>query len=95
MDGAGLIVMPGTLARTYRSQGGGPVVLMGKPAPVIYEAATRMLGLSPEKVVAIGDSLEHDVGGYVPQLAHCAQQWPLYLEACQRNQVMSLLHMCF
>lgn len=55
-------VMPGTLARHYAAAGG-PVVLMGKPAPVIYRAALDMLGLPPSEVVAVGDSLEHDIGG--------------------------------
>lgn len=33
------------------------VVLMGKPAPVIYEAAAELLSLQPHELVAIGDSL--------------------------------------
>ncbi len=40
------------------------VILLGKPAPVIYEAAMQLLGLtSPGEVLAIGDSLEHDIAG--------------------------------
>ena len=64
VDGAdnGLAVMPGTLARWY-SDMGGCVHLMGKPAPVIYEAAMRELGVDASKVLAIGDSLEHDIAG--------------------------------
>ena len=54
--------MPGTLARWY-SDMGGCVHLMGKPAPVIYEAAMKELGVDASKVLAIGDSLEHDVAG--------------------------------
>lgn len=54
--------MPGTLARHYASAGG-EVWLAGKPAPVIYAAALEMLELPADQVVAIGDSLEHDVGG--------------------------------
>ena len=60
--GTELRVMPGTLAAHYRKLGGA-VFLMGKPAPVIYEAAMQQLGLPPDSLVAIGDSLEHDVGG--------------------------------
>lgn len=56
-------VMPGTLARHYASQCGGRVVLMGKPAPVIYREALAMLGLPAEATLAVGDSLEHDIGG--------------------------------
>lgn len=54
--------MPGTLAAHYKRLGGA-VHLMGKPAPVIYEAAMQQLGLPPASLVAIGDSLEHDVAG--------------------------------
>ena len=55
-------VMPGTLARHYAACGG-QVVLMGKPAPIIYAAALAMLQLPAEQVIAVGDSLEHDIGG--------------------------------
>lgn len=55
--------MPGTLARHYAARCGGQVVLMGKPAPVIYQAALGMLGLPAGQVLAVGDSLEHDIGG--------------------------------
>ena len=54
--------MPGTLARHYAAAGG-EVVLMGKPAPVIYAAALEMLQLPAHQVIAVGDSLEHDIGG--------------------------------
>lgn len=33
------------------------VHLMGKPDPVIYEAARKLLDLQPSEVIAIGDSL--------------------------------------
>jgi ribonucleotide monophosphatase NagD (HAD superfamily) len=36
---------------------------MGKPARVIYEEALRMLGVGVEEVIAIGDSVEHDIKG--------------------------------
>ena len=40
------------------------VVLLGKPAPAIYEVAMKMLGVqNSEEVLAIGDSLEHDIAG--------------------------------
>lgn len=55
-------VMPGTLARHYAAAGG-EVWLAGKPAPVVYAAALDLLELPADQVVAIGDSLEHDVGG--------------------------------
>lgn len=54
--------MPGTLAKWYTEMGA-EVRLMGKPAPVIYEAALQQLGLEASQVLAIGDSLEHDIAG--------------------------------
>lgn len=62
VDGGELRVMPGTLARTYERLGG-RVVLMGKPAPVIYASAVASLGLPPARLLAVGDSLEHDIKG--------------------------------
>lgn len=62
VHGDELRVMPGTLAAHYESRGG-EVYRMGKPAKVIYEEALRMLQLTPDEVIAIGDSLEHDING--------------------------------
>jgi HAD superfamily hydrolase (TIGR01459 family) len=62
VHGDELRVMPGTLAKHYEAQGGS-VLRMGKPARVIYEEALRMLQLEPHQVIAIGDSLEHDIKG--------------------------------
>ncbi|KAK9840993.1 hypothetical protein WJX81_004817 [Elliptochloris bilobata] len=60
---AGLLVpMPGMLAQWYEELGG-EVVLLGKPAAVLYEEALRMLGLRKDEVLAIGDSLQHDIAG--------------------------------
>ncbi|MEW5299865.1 MAG: hypothetical protein WDW38_010797 [Sanguina aurantia] len=65
VDGSSLITMPGTLARQYSQAGGGPVIVMGKPGSIIYAACTSLLpdGLLPADVLAIGDSLEHDIAG--------------------------------
>lgn len=54
--------MPGALAQHYE-QCGGTAWLMGKPAAAIYEIALRDLDLAPRDVLAIGDSIEHDVAG--------------------------------
>ena len=32
-------------------------------APIIYKVAAAQLGVGPESVICIGDSLEHDIGG--------------------------------
>lgn len=64
VDGKNLRTMPGTLAKWYQAAGG-EVHLMGKPARVIYDAALAELRyqIPNSQVLAIGDSLEHDVAG--------------------------------
>eukprot|EP00884_Botryococcus_braunii_P011291 jgi/Botrbrau1/20162/Bobra.0173s0061.2 len=62
VDGTKLRTMPGTLARWYESMGG-QVLLMGKPGPLIYQAAASLLDLAPDEVLVIGDSVEHDIRG--------------------------------
>ena len=42
---------------------GGEVKQLGKPGIAIYEAAMEVLGLEPEQLVAVGDSLQHDIAG--------------------------------
>lgn len=43
------------------------MVLLGKPAPAIYEVAMEMLRVQdPKQVLAIGDSMEHDIAGQRP-----------------------------
>ena len=65
VSGPQLVTMPGTLAKYYEDIGGGIVHRMGKPGPRIYLEALRMLGLEASDVVAIGDSMEHDIAGAV------------------------------
>eukprot|EP01023_Acetabularia_acetabulum_P018361 TRINITY_DN19276_c0_g1_i6.p3 TRINITY_DN19276_c0_g1~~TRINITY_DN19276_c0_g1_i6.p3 ORF type:complete len:127 (-),score=27.33 TRINITY_DN19276_c0_g1_i6:246-626(-) len=60
--GTQLAVMPGTLSDHYQSLGG-PVFLMGKPDPIIYQEAMEILDVEKSKLLAIGDSLEHDIMG--------------------------------
>jgi len=72
--------MPGTLAKHYANQlslqennnnnsadtntTNDLIMLMGKPASIIYHQALELLGnLDPSEVIAIGDSLEHDIAG--------------------------------
>lgn len=60
---SGLITSPGTLAALYEERGG-TVHWFGKPYPDLYEAACRMSGLDvSESILAVGDSLEHDIAG--------------------------------
>lgn len=59
----GLAPAPGTLARLYESMGG-RVVHVGKPHAPIFAAALKALGrTTPQRVLVIGDSLDHDVLG--------------------------------
>lgn len=56
---------PGAFAARY-AVAGGEVRYVGKPWPAVYRAALPALGLPPDRIVAIGDSLEHDIGGPAP-----------------------------
>src|SRR5438105_1149992 len=59
----GLVDAPGALARRYEELGG-EVSYHGKPHPAIYESCLEALsGCTRERVIAIGDSIEHDVLG--------------------------------
>ena len=56
---------PGAIARHYEGLGG-RVFYVGKPHRPIYQLALAALGNPPPgRVVAIGDSVEHDVAGAV------------------------------
>lgn len=55
--------MPGALGRFYRDECGGRTLIMGKPDPVIYDLAMAELALEKGDILAIGDSMEHDVAG--------------------------------
>jgi len=59
---AGLIEAAGVLAQRYEALGGA-VFYHGKPYPPIYRSCLTALGCTPDKVLAIGDSMEHDVLG--------------------------------
>jgi len=54
--------MPGVIAAAYEKLGG-KVLRFGKPGKTHFEASVRMLELPPERVVHVGDSLEHDIAG--------------------------------
>ena len=59
----GLISAPGALAADYAAAGG-RVVYIGKPHPLIYRHVLETLApLPPARVLAVGDSLAHDVAG--------------------------------
>jgi HAD superfamily hydrolase (TIGR01459 family) len=59
----GLVPAPGALAAFYQALGG-MVKFVGKPHPPIFSAALEKLGNpAPERVLVVGDSLEHDIAG--------------------------------
>ena len=61
--GSDLHAAPGALAARYEKTGG-RVIYVGKPHPLIYRAALDSLApLAPERILAVGDSLAHDVAG--------------------------------
>ncbi|MEO5676001.1 MAG: TIGR01459 family HAD-type hydrolase [Usitatibacter sp.] len=61
----GLLPAPGALAQRYE-QLGGEVFYHGKPHAAIYESCLQALsGIPRDKVVTVGDSIEHDVLGSI------------------------------
>jgi HAD superfamily hydrolase (TIGR01459 family) len=58
----GFIEGPGALAAYYETIGG-VVRYLGKPYPEVYARAAALLGLPMNRVIAVGDSLEHDIAG--------------------------------
>jgi HAD superfamily hydrolase (TIGR01459 family) len=59
----GLQPAPGAIAALYRGLGG-HVVMVGKPDAAIYRHALALLdSVRPSRILAVGDSLEHDIQG--------------------------------
>jgi HAD superfamily hydrolase (TIGR01459 family) len=61
MTAQGLQPAPGAIAEIYERLGG-TVTWIGKPFPGIYHHALDILD-RPERVLCIGDSVEHDIAG--------------------------------
>jgi len=60
---AGLIEAPGVVAREYERRGG-KVLWHGKPHASVYAASRKLLGaVAWDRVIAVGDSVEHDIRG--------------------------------
>jgi HAD superfamily hydrolase (TIGR01459 family) len=67
------LMAPGAIAARYEELGG-KVAYIGKPHAPIYREALARLGVSdPARVLAVGDSLEHDIAG--GRAAGCATLW--------------------
>ena len=59
----GLVPAPGALAQRYEILGG-EVFYHGKPYPAIYASCLEALaGCARQRIVAVGDSIEHDILG--------------------------------
>ncbi|MCU0985024.1 MAG: TIGR01459 family HAD-type hydrolase [Acetobacteraceae bacterium] len=56
------VICAGALAQRYGAMGG-EVKSLGKPDPAIYPRVFAMLGLAPERVMAVGDALRTDIAG--------------------------------
>jgi HAD superfamily hydrolase (TIGR01459 family) len=59
---AGLQPSSGAIAELYEALGGW-VTFVGKPFPAIYRAAAELAEADPQRLLCIGDSLDHDVAG--------------------------------
>jgi HAD superfamily hydrolase (TIGR01459 family) len=60
----GVLDAPGALAQRYQELGGGEVFYHGKPYPAIYQSCVAALrGVPRERMVCVGDSIEHDILG--------------------------------
>ena len=56
------VLCAGSLALRYQELGG-DMRALGKPDPAIYQPVLQQLGLPPERVLAVGDSLRTDIAG--------------------------------
>ena len=62
--GGARVLCAGALAVRY-TELGGDVRSLGKPDPAIYQPVLEQLGLAPDRVLAVGDSLRTDIAGAV------------------------------
>ena len=57
-----VVEAPGQIARYYQ-EAGGSVRIHGKPKKSIYDSALTHFRLSPSQILAVGDSIPHDIAG--------------------------------
>lgn len=85
------VTSPGTLAHRHAGQGG-HVRFYGKPFLPIFDAIRAELGVMPEKLLMVGDSLEHDVtGGHAAGWSTAFVRGGLHHEDFERGDVTSTL----
>jgi HAD superfamily hydrolase (TIGR01459 family) len=56
------VASPGALAHAHAAAGGA-VTFYGKPHLPVFRALEAALGLPPQRLLMVGDSLEHDIAG--------------------------------
>ncbi|WP_291297547.1 TIGR01459 family HAD-type hydrolase [Elioraea sp.] len=56
------VICAGALAQEYAAMGG-DVRSLGKPDPAIYPRVFALLGLAPDRILAVGDALRTDIAG--------------------------------
>ena len=56
------VLCAGSLAVRYQELGG-DVRSLGKPEPAVYQPVLQQMGLPPDRVLAVGDSLRTDIAG--------------------------------
>lgn len=60
--GGATVISPGALAHAY-ADAGGQVHFYGKPHLPVFEAVATALKVAPDRLLMVGDSLEHDIAG--------------------------------
>ncbi|WP_299031282.1 TIGR01459 family HAD-type hydrolase [uncultured Sulfitobacter sp.] len=60
--GGAIVVSPGALAHDHLVSGG-DVRFYGKPHLPVFRAIETVLGVAPDRLLMVGDSLEHDIAG--------------------------------
>lgn len=62
---------------------------MGKPDPVIYDVALDMLKIPKEHVLAVGDSLQHDIQGWAYDTTASTVLYASDAILCDSGQLLS------
>ncbi|MCB1884081.1 MAG: TIGR01459 family HAD-type hydrolase [Geminicoccaceae bacterium] len=65
LEGERRVDGPGRFAQDY-AEVGGEVRWVGKPHAAIFRAALERVGVAPDRLVMVGDSLHHDIKGASP-----------------------------
>lgn len=97
LTSAGVCFGAGAIANAYHAMGG-PVEWIGKPHPLIYAEAARLLpGIAPARILCIGDSPAHDIvggkaAGHATALVHgglhAGMDWAALMALCIAEQAM-------